>query len=264
MTPEDLDAALRKYPPSRELQPAVVLDAPGRSIAARIRGQDIGIDWEFIEWARAYRSPNHIGPELTAAAEVVQRGDVVYVSPARSRDGGDKWRLDQLPQVGGALVSLDPNSGAVRALAGGFDYYLSKFNRAAQALRQPGSNLKPFIYSAALEHGFTAAFEAASAKPMLGVAIRDAINEGIIPGPRMTAGSPEITVTGGLGDERRRHIYQESFSLVGDGPVELRKSPASASATAWTPSKSTSPATSSSATRAPRPRRWARTSCMNW
>jgi len=74
-----------------------------------------------------------------------------------------------------------------------------------------------------LEHGFTAAFEAASAKPMLGVAIRDAINEGIIPGPRMTAGSPEITVTGGLGDERRRHIYQESFSLVGDGPVELRK-----------------------------------------
>lgn len=74
-----------------------------------------------------------------------------------------------------------------------------------------------------LEHGFTSAFEAASAKPMLGVAIRDAINEGVIPGPRMTAGSPEITVTGGLGDERRRHIYQESFGMIGDGPVELRK-----------------------------------------
>lgn len=74
-----------------------------------------------------------------------------------------------------------------------------------------------------LEHGFTSAFEAASAKPMLGVVIRDAINEGLIPGPRMQAGSPEITVTGGLGDERRRHIYQESFGMIGDGPVELRK-----------------------------------------
>ena len=74
-----------------------------------------------------------------------------------------------------------------------------------------------------LEHGFTSIFEAASAKPMIGVTIRDAINSGLIPGPRMRAASPEVTATAGLGDERRRHIYEESFGLVADGPVEMRK-----------------------------------------
>lgn len=74
-----------------------------------------------------------------------------------------------------------------------------------------------------LDHGFTSIFEAASAKPMLGVTARDAINEGLIAGPRMRAGSPEITVTAGLGDERKRHIHQESFGLVADGPDEMRR-----------------------------------------
>ncbi|MBC6405331.1 MAG: amidohydrolase family protein [Rhodospirillales bacterium] len=74
-----------------------------------------------------------------------------------------------------------------------------------------------------LSHGFTSVFEAASAKPMLGVTARDAINEGLIDGPRMMAGSPEVTTTAGLGDERRRHIYQESFGLIADGPDEFRR-----------------------------------------
>jgi len=74
-----------------------------------------------------------------------------------------------------------------------------------------------------LDHGFTSVFEAASAKPLLGVTARDAINEGLIDGPRMRAGSPEVTNTAGLGDERRRHIYQESFGLVADGPDEFRR-----------------------------------------
>ncbi len=74
-----------------------------------------------------------------------------------------------------------------------------------------------------LDHGFTSVFEAASAKPMLGVTARDAINEGLIDGPRMRAGSPEITNTAGLGDERRRHIHAESFGLVADGPDEFRR-----------------------------------------
>lgn len=155
LSPADIDNALRNYPHSGDVIPAVVLSGAGRSIAARIIGRDINIDWQHIEWARAHQSPNSLGPELTAAAEVVSRGDVVYVAPVAGR-AGRGWGLSQLPDVGGALVCIDPNSGAVRALAGGFDYYLSKFNRAAQALRQPGSNFKPFIYSAALEHGFTA------------------------------------------------------------------------------------------------------------
>lgn len=74
-----------------------------------------------------------------------------------------------------------------------------------------------------LEHGFTSIFEAASAKPMIGVAVRDAINAGTIPGPRMRAASPEVTATAGLGDERRRHIHEESFGLTADGPYEFRK-----------------------------------------
>jgi len=74
-----------------------------------------------------------------------------------------------------------------------------------------------------LDHGFTSIFEAASAKPMLGVTARDAINSGLIAGPRMRAGSPEVTTTAGLGDERRRHIHQESFGLIADGPDEMRR-----------------------------------------
>ncbi|WP_299141154.1 amidohydrolase family protein [uncultured Tateyamaria sp.] len=74
-----------------------------------------------------------------------------------------------------------------------------------------------------LSHGFTSIFEAASAKPMLGVTARDAINEGMLDGPRMMAGSPEVTTTAGLGDERMRHIHQESFGLIADGPDEMRR-----------------------------------------
>jgi imidazolonepropionase-like amidohydrolase len=74
-----------------------------------------------------------------------------------------------------------------------------------------------------LEHGFTSAYSAASAKPRLDVAIRNAINAGQIVGPRLRAASPEITSTGGLGDERRMHIYQESFGMIADGPIEMRR-----------------------------------------
>lgn len=73
------------------------------------------------------------------------------------------------------------------------------------------------------EHGFTSIFEAASAKPMLGVTARNAIDAGLIVGPRMLASSPEITTTAGLGDERNRHIYQESFGIAADGPEEMRR-----------------------------------------
>ena len=73
-----------------------------------------------------------------------------------------------------------------------------------------------------LEHGFTSIFEAAAAKPMLGVTARNAIESGLIVGPRMRAGSPEVTTTAGLGDERSRHLHQESFGLIADGPEAMR------------------------------------------
>ncbi len=105
-----------------------------------------------IDWARDYIDENRRGPELKAATDRLQPGDVIWLE---RRD--DIWLLAQVPDVEGAIVSLDPQNGAIRALVGGFDFFRNKFNRAIQAKRQPGSNFKPFIYSAALEKGFTAA-----------------------------------------------------------------------------------------------------------
>ncbi len=105
-----------------------------------------------IDWARLHISENRRGPEIKSPTEVVTAGDIVWVEPRK-----EEWLLASIPAVEGAMVSIDPSSGAVLALVGGFDYFNNKFNRAVQAKRQPGSNFKPFIYSAALEKGFTAA-----------------------------------------------------------------------------------------------------------
>ena len=151
--PQAAAAALADWSSSRELQTAVVtqVSAPGFA-GVTAQGKRFAVALADMAWARQHLSPNRNGPVPAAATEVVQPGDVVYV-----REHEDKWELSQLPAVSGALVSLHPGTGAIYALTGGFDYYLSKFNRAAQARRQPGSNIKPFIYSAALEHGFTPA-----------------------------------------------------------------------------------------------------------
>jgi penicillin-binding protein 1A len=144
---------LAQFPASKELIPAVITQMDEQSFQGmNQRGETGTAEWENIVWARKYLSPNSLGPELTAVDDILTVGDVVYV-----RDLGEgKWMLSQLPEVSGALVSLDAKTGAILALTGGFDYYLSKFNRATQAERQPGSNIKPFIYSAALDNGFTA------------------------------------------------------------------------------------------------------------
>ena len=102
--------------------------------------------------ARPYINVNSFGKEPKGADAVLKAGDVIRLQRA-----GDGWSIVQIPAVEGALVSLDPDDGAIVALTGGFDFYRSKFNRATQAKRQPGSSFKPFIYSAALEHGYTAA-----------------------------------------------------------------------------------------------------------
>ncbi len=107
---------------------------------------------EAIEWARPYVNENVIGAALEKPADVLAAGDIIWVEQK-----GDVWWLAELPQVQGAIVSLNPSNGAIQSLVGGFDYFHHKFNRAFQAKRQPGSNFKPFIYSAALEKGFTAA-----------------------------------------------------------------------------------------------------------
>lgn len=111
------------------------------------------LPWDNIKWARRYIDENHMGPELKSIHEILKIGDVVYVAPG---ENGCSY-LAQVPRVAGALVSLNPNNGSIDALVGGFDFDRSKFNRVIQAKRQPGSSFKPFIYSAAIDKGFTTA-----------------------------------------------------------------------------------------------------------
>jgi penicillin-binding protein 1A len=152
ITPARLDAALSDIPEIGGLRPAVVVSVTPQS--ARVYVRSLGyaqIDWDGLSWARRRLSETHVGPPPRHAEDVVQRGDAVYV--VANGTGGAV--LAQLPEAQGALVALDPNDGAVAALVGGFDYFDNKFNRVTQARRQPGSGFKPFLYSAALENGFT-------------------------------------------------------------------------------------------------------------
>ncbi len=135
------------------LIPAIVTAVAERSATVFVAPeQTVELAWEALSWARRYQSEDHVGPEPQTAGEVVAVGDII-----RLQQHGDGFLLAEVPAVAGALVSLHPDDGAVLALSGGFDFYQSKFNRVTQAERQPGSNFKPFVYSAALEHGFTTA-----------------------------------------------------------------------------------------------------------
>ena len=149
----DMDSVLKDIPTFGGLLPALVTEVSETfaKVHTRRHGQ-VQIDFESMKWARAYRSENRRGEEPGFATDVVQPGDVVRIAQA---DNG--WVFSQVPDVDGALVSVDPADGGIRALTGGFDFNRSKFNRVTQAQRQPGSSFKPFIYSSALEHGYTAA-----------------------------------------------------------------------------------------------------------
>ncbi|MDH3418752.1 MAG: PBP1A family penicillin-binding protein [Gammaproteobacteria bacterium] len=123
---------------------------------ARVYFSDLGevtLGLDAVAWAARYIDDNRIGTAPTSVADVLSVGDVVRFR----QDEEGALRLAQLPEAQGALVSLDPTDGGIVALAGGFDFSLSNYNRALQSQRQPGSSFKPFIYSAALENGFTTA-----------------------------------------------------------------------------------------------------------
>ena len=136
------------------LMPALVVSLKDQTAQVYLKGGElIGLPWDAISWAAAYKSANVIGNAPEKAADIFKPGDIIRVY----KEAGGTWRMGQIPDAQGALVALDPNDGAVRALVGGFDFYRSKFNRAVQAKRQIGSSVKPFIYTAALEKGFTAA-----------------------------------------------------------------------------------------------------------
>ncbi len=138
-----LDPLLEEFSPVGGLIPAILLQMDEQRL--RVYATEAG----FLDLPLAEQP-------WQALPDKLQRGDLLRLRRPDAQQGG-AWQLVQLPTVQGAIVAVDPANGAVQALVGGFDYFASKFNRAMQARRQPGSAFKPFIYSAALENGFTPA-----------------------------------------------------------------------------------------------------------
>ena len=148
ITDEDLEDLLQDHAESDDIYPALVLEANARAVKAYRRGGEVvEITGDGLKLARPMMG------DKAPAARRLRRGALIRVAQVE----GGAWEITQLPQVEAALVSLDPTDGAIRALVGGFDFNRNKYNHATQAQRQPGSSFKPFIYSAALEKGFTPA-----------------------------------------------------------------------------------------------------------
>ena len=151
---QELERLLDPYRETSLLVPGVVTGVEEKAARVYLGGLgEVTVAWAGLAWARPFIDENTTGPAPETAAQVVAVGDVVRLM--RLEDGS--WQLGQLPEAQASLVAMDPRDGAVSALIGGYDYYQSKYNRVTQARRQPGSSFKPFIYSAALENGFTTA-----------------------------------------------------------------------------------------------------------
>lgn len=194
-----LDDVLKDYRVIGGLVPGVVVQVEERAADVYTQdGQTVRLDWAALAWARPYVDENTLGPAPKKAADVLKRGDLVYLERVEQPEPEDglepgSFRLAQIPRVAGALVALRPSDGAILALAGGFDFYQSSFNRVTQAQRQPGSSLKPFLYAAALEKGFTPA--------------------------SLVSGAPIVIEDATLEDEWRPENYTRQFF----GPTRLRE-----------------------------------------
>ena len=145
---EALEDSLQDELESDDIYPAIALEVDAKAVKAYRKGGEfvtiIGDGLKFASRMIGNRAPAKVR---------LRRGALIRVQP----DGKGGWKIVQLPQVEAALVSVNTNDGAIRAMVGGFDFYRNKYNHVTQARRQPGSSFKPFIYSAALEKGFTPA-----------------------------------------------------------------------------------------------------------
>ncbi|MBD8614466.1 penicillin-binding protein 1A [Pseudomonas putida] len=153
-TPREWAQELTRQRPLNGLEPAIVtkVDKTGITVLTRDDKQ-ASIAWDSMKWARPFMNTNSVGRMPAQPSDVAQVGDLIRVQ----RQADDTLKFSQVPTVQSALVSLDPRTGAIRALVGGFSFEQSNYNRAMQAKRQPGSSFKPFIYSAALDKGYTPA-----------------------------------------------------------------------------------------------------------
>ena len=145
------DEPLENFRRYSNMSPAKVTKVGSRSFEATLQsGESVTVNWSGMSWARKYISANRIGYFPSNASQIVKNKDIVRLIPTANGN----WQLGQTPKIQGSLVSLNPENGAVNALVGGFDFNYSKFNRALQGWRQPGSTIKPLVYTAALEKGY--------------------------------------------------------------------------------------------------------------
>jgi penicillin-binding protein 1A len=154
MNMEEWENTLRAIPSSNDLEPAAVIDIHNNNTitALRSNGDIVTVPWEGMSWARKQINADYLGRLPKSPYDIVKLGDVI-----RLMSDHKSWRLTQIPKAEAGLVALNPQDGGIVAMVGGFDFQSSKFNRITNAQRQPGSSFKPFIYSAALEKGFTLA-----------------------------------------------------------------------------------------------------------
>jgi penicillin-binding protein 1A len=154
LTDEQIATALNNTNYYEMLVPAVVTQVNEKSVNITLQNNEkVTIPWAGMAWARPYINDQKQGKPPKVAADIFHYGDVIFVNKTST----DEYRLSQLPAASAAVVSLSPDNGAIKAAVGGFSFQQSQFNRVTQAKRQVGSNIKPFIYSAALENGFTLA-----------------------------------------------------------------------------------------------------------
>jgi len=154
ITLKEITMALSQVDYYQMLVPAVVTQVNEKSVNITLQNNEEGlIPWAGMAWARPYINDQKQGQAPKVASEIFRYGDVILVK----KTAEDEYRLSQLPIASSAIVSLSPDNGAIKAAVGGFSFKQSQFNRVTQAKRQVGSNIKPFIYSAALENGFTLA-----------------------------------------------------------------------------------------------------------
>ena len=158
---------LQDQPIYGKLIPAVVTKVDGKTAAIVTKNGDIAtINWNGMKWARKFLSDSSQGPAPKKASDILTAGQQIWVQHNQNvvsdKKGGatvttNQWLLSQVPAANTAFVAMSPDNGGILAMVGGFNYTRSKFNRATQSIRQVGSGIKPFIYSAAIDKGLTLA-----------------------------------------------------------------------------------------------------------
>lgn len=199
---------LKPYPSSQEQVPALITTTDTTSAIAQTQNNGpVTLTLKGASWAKRHRTQNRVSDRPTSMDKLLKVGDVIYIQPVitsiQSEDQSEpQWQLSQLPDVSGSIISIAPQTGELISLVGGYDFFINKYNRAVQSIRQPGSNIKPFIYSAAIDKGFTPATLISGAP----IVIRDATHG--------TVWRPENYSGKFFGPTRMRTALAKSMNLV--------------------------------------------------